>query len=175
MIRRPPRSTLFPYTTLFRSRKLVKQRGMGFVVHAVLSGPGALSHVKIIMLQRERSFACLGQQPAIAAERGIEAGLEHVFGLGAGRAELEDLQRAELRKKLVEKRQKDLARSGLFVILAPLAFVVRPRQIVEEPFLRSVRDVVLDFILLQVPGDARGFWNQLAHVPAVRIQGLVFI
>src|SRR5947199_4638736 len=24
MIRRPPRSTLFPYTTLFRSRKLVK-------------------------------------------------------------------------------------------------------------------------------------------------------
>src|SRR5207253_6195817 len=114
------------------------------------------SHRKINIPQRERSFAFLGPPPAIAAERGIEAGLEHVFGLGAGRAELEDLQRAELRKKLVEKRQKDLARSGLFVILAPLAFVVRPRQIVEEPFLRSVRDVVLDFILLQVLGDARG-------------------
>src|SRR5437867_5984525 len=27
MIRRPPRSTLFPYTTLFRSRKEVHQRG----------------------------------------------------------------------------------------------------------------------------------------------------
>src|SRR3712207_7456565 len=26
MIRRPPRSTLFPYTTLFRSRKRVKRR-----------------------------------------------------------------------------------------------------------------------------------------------------
>src|SRR3712207_8295321 len=27
MIRRPPRSTLFPYTTLFRSRQGVEQRG----------------------------------------------------------------------------------------------------------------------------------------------------
>src|SRR5206468_12932236 len=27
MIRRPPRSTLFPYTTLFRSEALIRQRG----------------------------------------------------------------------------------------------------------------------------------------------------
>src|SRR6267143_7023272 len=27
MIRRPPRSTLFPYTTLFRSRRVLRQRG----------------------------------------------------------------------------------------------------------------------------------------------------
>src|SRR5258708_23705286 len=27
MIRRPPRSTLFPYTTLFRSRRLIAQAG----------------------------------------------------------------------------------------------------------------------------------------------------
>src|SRR3712207_7046068 len=27
MIRRPPRSTLFPYTTLFRSRRLLEDRG----------------------------------------------------------------------------------------------------------------------------------------------------
>src|SRR5260370_10226109 len=32
MIRRPPRSTLFPYTTLFRSRPVV--------IHALLHGPG---------------------------------------------------------------------------------------------------------------------------------------
>src|SRR3712207_7947680 len=32
MIRRPPRSTLFPYTTLFRSRLLV--RGTAFTQHA---------------------------------------------------------------------------------------------------------------------------------------------
>src|SRR4030095_17193341 len=29
MIRRPPRSTLFPYTTLFRSRRARKQRRLG--------------------------------------------------------------------------------------------------------------------------------------------------
>src|SRR2546426_6675491 len=29
MIRRPPRSTLFPYTTLFRSRKKPESRGQG--------------------------------------------------------------------------------------------------------------------------------------------------
>src|SRR3712207_8596252 len=29
MIRRPPRSTLFPYTTLFRSRPRVELRGLG--------------------------------------------------------------------------------------------------------------------------------------------------
>src|SRR2546430_4831767 len=28
MIRRPPRSTLFPYTTLFRSRKIVVEQGV---------------------------------------------------------------------------------------------------------------------------------------------------
>src|SRR2546425_2944962 len=36
MIRRPPRSTLFPYTTLFRSTRLV-------VSHAVLHGPAGLT------------------------------------------------------------------------------------------------------------------------------------
>src|SRR2546430_6236969 len=32
MIRRPPRSTLFPYTTLFRSRKLSGDRRIGEVL-----------------------------------------------------------------------------------------------------------------------------------------------
>src|SRR2546430_9747663 len=35
MIRRPPRSTLFPYTTLFRSGKAILDRGdLGEVYHA---------------------------------------------------------------------------------------------------------------------------------------------
>src|SRR5258707_11732176 len=33
MIRRPPRSTLFPYTTLFRSLDVRQQRGDGAHVH----------------------------------------------------------------------------------------------------------------------------------------------
>src|SRR5687768_17805412 len=33
MIRRPPRSTLFPYTTLFRSKEIMFQYGNGFNIH----------------------------------------------------------------------------------------------------------------------------------------------
>src|SRR2546427_8680160 len=39
MIRRPPRSTLFPYTTLFRSKV---DEGLGLVTYRVRVGPGAL-------------------------------------------------------------------------------------------------------------------------------------
>src|SRR3712207_7165443 len=35
MIRRPPRSTLFPYTTLFRSVRLVVHRPAALVLHDV--------------------------------------------------------------------------------------------------------------------------------------------
>src|SRR5256886_15355512 len=40
MIRRPPRSTLFPYTTLFRSQRMPGPRGQVGVVHE-RGGPGA--------------------------------------------------------------------------------------------------------------------------------------
>src|SRR4051794_41387805 len=36
MIRRPPRSTLFPYTTLFRSLLVVEQHRTQIVIHALL-------------------------------------------------------------------------------------------------------------------------------------------
>src|SRR3712207_8783007 len=39
MIRRPPRSTLFPYTTLFRSRLLVQLARDGVAVAQVLQPP----------------------------------------------------------------------------------------------------------------------------------------
>src|SRR2546422_7436980 len=43
MIRRPPRSTLFPYTTLFRS---AGRRGSGAVGHAATLPPRAGRHVR---------------------------------------------------------------------------------------------------------------------------------
>src|SRR3712207_7267011 len=46
MIRRPPRSTLFPYTTLFRSLAFPGERLALVVVEAVLErGPGCLEAV----------------------------------------------------------------------------------------------------------------------------------
>src|SRR3989454_4996708 len=39
MIRRPPRSTLFPYTTLFRSRHLAAGGGLGGPAHDIPRPP----------------------------------------------------------------------------------------------------------------------------------------
>src|SRR2546430_8977162 len=71
MIRRPPRSTLFPYTTLFRSRKLrlVELRRQPALRHR---------HAHAVA-------AALAQRPG----RGLDAGGVAVFGMtGAAAAEL---------------------------------------------------------------------------------------
>src|SRR2546425_6247203 len=51
MIRRPPRSTLFPYTTLFRSRQ-VRRHGV-HVVGEVLPGPGHSGHLRLALERSE--------------------------------------------------------------------------------------------------------------------------
>src|SRR2546429_1158566 len=40
MIRRPPRSTLFPYTTLFRSRVEIKRQQKGDIVYLLCRSEG---------------------------------------------------------------------------------------------------------------------------------------
>src|SRR3712207_8061889 len=58
MIRRPPRSTLFPYTTLFRSSTLVGYSLLGaplnyLLAAAFMSAPAALLLAKIMMPETE--------------------------------------------------------------------------------------------------------------------------
>src|SRR3712207_8660754 len=44
MIRRPPRSTLFPYTTLFRSQRLLRNRvGLAFMITLLVLVVGKLA------------------------------------------------------------------------------------------------------------------------------------
>src|SRR2546430_4501647 len=60
MIRRPPRSTLFPYTTLFRSRG-VPARGHGHRVHHVLDDHRSLrlrSEEHTSELQSQSNLVC---------------------------------------------------------------------------------------------------------------------
>src|SRR2546422_11702653 len=59
MIRRPPRSTLFPYTTLFRSDQLI---GLGHVRHVEMADIGAEDRVdlgaeRIELAERDRIHA----------------------------------------------------------------------------------------------------------------------
>src|SRR5260221_8598237 len=69
MIRRPPRSTLFPYTTLFRSQL----RGSGPAVHALLLlVGGALVVVAIIQLRRRNWKSAIGAAVARSEEHTSE-------------------------------------------------------------------------------------------------------
>src|SRR3989449_1447734 len=74
MIRRPPRSTLFPYTTLFRSLG-VEDNGVGFTPQS-LSGLRSLGLVGI----RERALAC-GGTLLIRGEPGQGRSEEHTSEL----------------------------------------------------------------------------------------------
>src|SRR3989441_2316985 len=62
MIRRPPRSTLFPYTTLFRSQKAVieglRQGTVDVVIgtHRLLSKDVAFKHLGLLVVDEEHRF-----------------------------------------------------------------------------------------------------------------------
>src|SRR3989449_8478649 len=77
MIRRPPRSTLFPYTTLFRSRKTLKQDGVfafntTFFNGAYVEGTAAFWRrwvVRAVQVLRERGFEVQHSAHAVARDR----------------------------------------------------------------------------------------------------------
>src|SRR5436189_4237132 len=54
MLRRPPRSTLFPYTTLFRSRRKAAQPGPEFF-RIAQAMPGHIPQGRVILGQNERT------------------------------------------------------------------------------------------------------------------------
>src|SRR3712207_8923544 len=64
MIRRPPRSTLFPYTTLFRSREAGFRRG-----DRLPRPPGVAGHVGV---RRPRGRVAALEAPPRRADRGVD-------------------------------------------------------------------------------------------------------
>src|SRR6266516_7349773 len=61
MIRRPPRSTLFPYTTLFRSRERCERAGQRRMRRQCIFAARGPAPVGIITLARFREAAVLSQ------------------------------------------------------------------------------------------------------------------
>src|SRR5438034_2636150 len=74
MIRRPPRSTLFPYTTLFRSRQRGHDPGSpgGARGHAAVSGAGRLRESFLAASLRARGAGRRGRREARSEEHTSE-------------------------------------------------------------------------------------------------------
>src|SRR3712207_7333383 len=56
MIRRPPRSTLFPYTTLFRSHQQSRVAAAAVAAPAVLPADLAAAAVQLVVVQADQSL-----------------------------------------------------------------------------------------------------------------------
>src|SRR3712207_4131147 len=76
MIRRPPRSTLFPYTTLFRSG------GAGIELFAMGWNLAMQENVEEDMLARAYSYDALGSVVAMPVGQILVGPLGDAFGLG---------------------------------------------------------------------------------------------
>src|SRR5690349_23639582 len=98
MIRRPPRSTLFPYTTLFRS--IGDGRGCGRVVPAALRVPQQPDRDAVVGdPSRERALQAAAATPAEAA-----AGDRIGGPLGAAVQDQDRRARASARIRTVDAR-----------------------------------------------------------------------
>src|SRR5256885_11321292 len=75
MIRRPPRSTLFPYTTLFRSRRLVQHQ------HGRVAQNRARDRDPLLLAAREPVAALAHERVVALGERRDERSEEHTSEL----------------------------------------------------------------------------------------------
>src|SRR2546430_13686245 len=99
MIRRPPRSTLFPYTTLFRSPELPESRRKRFIKEYALSeyDAGVLTATRALAEFFEET-AGLSGQPKIAANW-IMGDLLRFYK--DSNADLQDLSESPVRPKML--------------------------------------------------------------------------
>src|SRR5256885_2869668 len=95
MIRRPPRSTLFPYTTLFRS-----------VVHGRAHGARAIASPRGIDYRLSIALYCkTNEAPAAQAARGERA--RSPVQIGRAHVELQSPSNLVCRLLLEKKKKKD--------------------------------------------------------------------
>src|SRR5258705_6882867 len=126
MIRRPPRSTLFPYTTLFRSHQLVLLDGAGDEERVLLG-------VQVAAASRTRS-----PPPVRGGGTAREPRSEHAFEVeahqhaagavgGLGRAACKRLRKAEVRLEQRNAILQPTAVQGVRVLGTSVLGVCAPR------------------------------------------------
>src|SRR6185436_20820697 len=105
---------------------------MRVVVHEIDPRWGRLPGVEIAVRHLGLAGPDLPEHCLVPIERGIEAGLEHLFGFRRGWAELEDLERADLRDDPDEEGRALFAEGRFQVLLSPVLLVAGARQVVQE-------------------------------------------
>src|SRR2546425_5948699 len=114
MIRRPPRSTLFPYTTLFRSQPLAALRESAIHELGLGGGPGeAVEHRALLRLGLRELFLDQGEDDRVGDELAI---VHELLGLATERRSrrdrgAEDVACRDLRQP--EPLREDLALRAL--------------------------------------------------------------
>src|SRR3712207_7739368 len=90
MIRRPPRSTLFPYTTLFRSTRELAEDGRAEYTQAVASGQAApgleqnfFHHFAVILDNEIKTFPTID---FVRNSEGISGGMAEITGVSGDEA-----------------------------------------------------------------------------------------
>src|SRR3712207_7451054 len=73
MIRRPPRSTLFPYTTLFRSANTLLDTGLPVIIVTTRGNrTGAIRKTPLMRVEHEGEYALIGSQGGRSEEHTSE-------------------------------------------------------------------------------------------------------
>src|SRR5258707_11475565 len=130
MIRRPPRSTLFPYTTLFRSQSLIliNRRGYSWFVICRSCGAGIQCENCSISLTYHKQRARLECHYCGFSRRVPKTcpkcASEHVYFFGAGAEQLEEKLREKFPGAKVARLDRDTVRTkrAYQQVLADFAF-----------------------------------------------------
>src|SRR3972149_9719838 len=99
MIRRPPRSTLFPYTTLFRSMRRLRNRIGGHLTFVA-------DLCKPLGLETQLRHRCLAQRVFPAPSADVHSSFQNVsYGQRLGQSEPRQFSRGSLLQSKVATRQ----------------------------------------------------------------------
>src|SRR3712207_9210754 len=79
MIRRPPRSTLFPYTTLFRSKEHYKMPDHGLFVAGIIRSIAPFAEIRLIRVLDDFGIGDMGAVAQVLLQ------LPHLMGNGKDR------------------------------------------------------------------------------------------
>src|SRR2546425_9320655 len=100
MIRRPPRSTLFPYTTLFRSPRVAELAAQSLRASQLPRLRDGRATPQLRALRPARRTSCLGVHPGRSGRAGAARSEEHT-------SELQSLAYLVCRLLLEKKKNKE--------------------------------------------------------------------